>query len=101
MATTADKGQECIDAICGALTPALADAHTATRLVLHRGAIYRMPKRSYLRMLRAVSEGVERPTWEELGAKCLGGIDCDTADLDDAEAILLMVAEKEFCAEDA
>ncbi len=57
-----------------------------SRLVVHFGTVYRMSRRSYLRMLAAVAKGKESPTWEELGAKRVGRINCDTTDLGAREA---------------
>jgi hypothetical protein len=52
------------------------------KLVQQFGVVYKMSDRAYKRMLKVMSENDGTgPTWDELGAKCLGYIDLNTTDI--------------------
>lgn len=65
------------------------------KLVTDMGRIFRMSDRSYKRMLRAIANEEDVPTWETLGAKFLGNVACDTTDLGPEDAKFYLDSTKE------
>ena len=56
------------------------------KIVVDMGQVYCMSDGAYRRMLTALAEGKESPTWRELKAKRLGEVACDTTDMEAEDA---------------
>lgn len=65
------------------------------RLVESYGEVYRMSRRSYRKMLRAIANGTAL-TWAELGAKRIGRVDANTTDMSKREAAYYLKEDAEF-----